>query len=235
MTSNNENKLTINTSNYSLWYNNFNNLYISYSNGVFITSNGDENNYFANNGADFQVNVSTGISKSLHIGKLTGYSDVSNCVLYVYNSGIFYNSFYCSNIKNGNPSIFTNTTNTNILQIGTNINNDTPNITGYQLNVNGNIGLTGNIFTNSDLRLKNNISTIDNALEKIINCRGVNFNYLNDSNINIGVIAQEIEKIIPEVVETKNNGYKTVNYLSIIGILIEAIKELNNKINKISN
>ena len=213
----------------------FNNLYISYSNGIFINSNGSTDNFIAGNGANFQINVTTGISKSLHIGRNNGYENITNCGLYVYNSGIFYNALYCSNTANTNPSIFTNVGNNNILQIGTNQNYNIPNITGYQLNVNGNIGLTGNIFTNSDLRLKNNISTINNALEKILNCRGVIFNYLNDSNINIGVIAQEIEKIIPEVVETKNNGYKTVNYLSIIGILIEAIKELNNKIDNLSN
>ena len=235
LTSNTENKLSINTNKYSLWYNNINNLYISYSNGIFINSNDSTDNFIAGNGANFQINVTTGISKSLHIGRNNGYENITNCGLYVYNSGIFYNALYCSNTANSTPSIFTNVGNNNIVQIGTNITNNIPNITGYQLNVNGNIGLTGNIFTNSDLRLKNNISTIDNALKKIINCRGVNFNYLNDSNINIGVIAQEIEKIIPEVVETKNNGYKTVNYLSIIGILIEAIKELNNKIDNLSN
>jgi hypothetical protein len=238
LTSNNDtgdgNKLTFNAKKYSFWFNNNNNQYISYSNSIFINSNGNQDSFIANNGANFQINVSTSISEQLHIGTKSMQNKINNGVLYVYNSGIFYNALYCSNTANGNPSIFTNVGNTNILQIGTNQNN-IPNISGYQLNVNGNIGLTGNIFTNSDLRLKNNISTVNNALEKIINCRGVHFNYLNDSNINIGVIAQEIEKIIPEIVETKNNGFKTVNYLSIIGILIEAIKELNNKIDKLSN
>ena len=82
--------------------------------------------------------------------------------------------------------------------------------------------------------IKTNVKTVDNALEKIINCRGVSFNYIDNSNKQqIGVIAQEIEKIIPEIVDTNNNGFKNVNYLSIIGYLIEAIKDLNNKINYI--
>lgn len=106
-----------------------------------------------------------------------------------------------------------------------------PIITEYPLNVYGNIGITGNIFTTSDEKVKTNIKTIENSLEKICKCRGVAFNYLNDSNKNqYGVIAQEIEKIIPDVVESNQYGYKNVNYLSIIGFLIEAIKELNNRI-----
>lgn len=106
-----------------------------------------------------------------------------------------------------------------------------PIITEYPLNVYGNIGITGNIFTTSDEKVKTNIKTIENSLDKICECRGVSFNYLNDSNKSqFGVIAQEIEKIIPDVVESNQYGYKNVNYLSIIGFLIEAVKELNNKI-----
>lgn len=106
-----------------------------------------------------------------------------------------------------------------------------PIISEYPLNVYGNIGITGNIFTTSDEKVKTNIKTIENSLDKICGCRGVSFNYLNDSNKNqYGVIAQEIEKIIPDVVESNQFGFKNVNYLSIIGFLIEAVKELNHKI-----
>jgi len=105
-----------------------------------------------------------------------------------------------------------------------------PLMTEYPLNVYGNIGITGNIFTTSDKNLKTNIKTIENSLDKIIKCRGVSFNYSNNDKNQFGVIAQEIEEIIPDIVETNENGIKNVNYLSIIGFLIEAIKELNNKI-----
>lgn len=110
-----------------------------------------------------------------------------------------------------------------------------PMISEYPLNVYGNIGITGSILTTSDEKIKTNITTINNALDKILKCRGVSFNYINNSNNKpeIGVIAQEIEKILPDIVETDINGYKKVNYLSIIGYLIEAIKDLNNKINYI--
>ena len=105
------------------------------------------------------------------------------------------------------------------------------NETNYIIKVNGNIGVQGTITTTSDKRLKTNIKNINNALDKILNCRGVLFNYINNDKTNIGVIAQEIENFIPEVVDTTNDGYKNVNYISLIGVLIEAIKELNEKVN----
>jgi len=151
--------------------------------------------------------------------------DTSSYSLYV-NSNVKINSniIITGNISGSNNATFLNT-----VTVG---QSTTPalNLSGYQLNINGNMGLTGNIFTISDETLKTNVKTYNNALDRIINCRGVTFNYINNfDKINIGVIAQEIEKIIPEVVET-NNGIKNVNYLALIGVLIEAIKELNKKI-----
>lgn len=143
-----------------------------------------------------------------------------------------------SNLEATNYSLYVNSNakfNNNVV-IGNVISSfdGLPMISEYPLNVYGNIGITGNIFTTSDEKIKTNVKTVDNALEKIINCRGVSFNYIDNSNKQqIGVIAQEIEKIIPEIVDTNNNGFKNVNYLSIIGYLIEAIKDLNNKINYI--
>lgn len=140
-----------------------------------------------------------------------------------------------SNAEAANYSLYVNNNAkfNNKVVIGQSINSfdGFPIITEYPLNVYGNIGITGNIFTTSDEKVKTNIKTIENSLEKICGCRGVGFNYINDSNKNqYGVIAQEIEKIIPDVVETNRYGLKNVNYLSIIGFLIEAIKELDHKI-----
>jgi len=140
-----------------------------------------------------------------------------------------------SNAEAANYSLYVNNNAkfNNKVVIGQSINSfdGFPIITEYPLNVYGNMGITGNIFTTSDEKVKTNIKTIENSLEKICGCRGVGFNYINDSNKNqYGVIAQEIEKIIPDVVETNRYGLKNVNYLSIIGFLIEAIKELDHKI-----
>jgi hypothetical protein len=94
----------------------------------------------------------------------------------------------------------------------------------------------------SDIRLKENIHTIENALDKVSALRGVSFDFKETKQKQIGVIAQEVEKIIPEVVGENPDGYKGVQYENIVGLLIEAIKEqqkqideLKEKINEISN
>ena len=79
---------------------------------------------------------------------------------------------------------------------------------------------------NSDERLKKNIETITDALNKVTNLRGVEFDLKENDRHQIGVIAQEVEKVIPSVVsEREDNGTKTVAYGNMVGLLIEAIKE----------
>lgn len=94
----------------------------------------------------------------------------------------------------------------------------------------------------SDERLKENIKTIENAVDKVLSLRGVEFDFKDTKKKQIGVIAQEIEKVIPEVVGENPDGYKGVQYGNLVGLLIEAIKEqqkqieeLKEKINEISN
>jgi hypothetical protein len=88
-------------------------------------------------------------------------------------------------------------------------------------------------LTNSDIRLKQNVSTLDNSLEKIAHLRGVRFDIKNDESLrksrgkHIGVIAQELEKEYPElVVSDQRTGYKAVAYDKLTAVLIEAVKEL---------
>jgi hypothetical protein len=132
-------------------------------------------------------------------------------------------SFYINSNSKFNKSVI----------IGSNPTSTSINLNDYILNINGNMGITGNIFNASDSNLKTNIETYPNALNKILKCRGVLYEFKEDYKKNIGVIAQEIEEIIPEIVETTSNGIKNVNYLGFIGIIIEAIKELNNKIDNL--
>lgn len=89
-----------------------------------------------------------------------------------------------------------------------------------------------NITAFSDARLKENVVTIDSALNKVSQMRGVYYNRIDDENKtrNIGVIAQEIEKVLPEVVHTREDDMKSVAYGNIVGILIEAIKELSEEV-----
>jgi len=135
-----------------------------------------------------------------------------------------------------NYSFYTNSNtkfNKNVI-IGSNPTSTSINLNDYILNINGNMGITGNIFNASDSNLKKNIETYPNSLDKILKCRGVLYEYKDNLKKNIGVIAQEIEEIIPEIVETTSNGFKNVNYIGFIGVIIEAIKELNNKIDNIT-
>ena len=92
---------------------------------------------------------------------------------------------------------------------------------------NGNWTAIGNVTAYSDERLKENIKTIPNALETVKKLRGVSFDRKDFTGKGIGVIAQEIEKVLPEVVV--EGEYKSVSYGNIVGLLIEAIKELEKK------
>ena len=84
----------------------------------------------------------------------------------------------------------------------------------------------------SDEKFKTNIETISNSLEKVKEMRGVSFDWKETGKGTFGVIAQEIEKIVPELV-SEIDGHKTVNYNGIIGFLINAIKELSDKVDQL--
>jgi hypothetical protein len=109
---------------------------------------------------------------------------------------------------------------------------------GVSIAVSGNANFTGivtaaNFNSTSDLNLKENISTFDNALNVVSELRGVRFDWKSDNKPSIGVIAQELEEVLPELVTDTNP--KTVNYSGIIGVLIEAIKELNTEVENLKS
>lgn len=96
------------------------------------------------------------------------------------------------------------------------------------LNYTYNIIVSGNVTAYSDIRLKENIETIDSPLEKIQKMRGVYYTLKEDSNAGrkIGVIAQEMEEVLPEVVytDTSEDKWKSVAYGNIVAVLIEGMK-----------
>lgn len=98
----------------------------------------------------------------------------------------------------------------------------------YKLHVIGDIAYTGNIYDVSDLRLKENITPLTNAIEKVSALRGIYFNLKGESpsKREVGVIAQEVERVLPEVVSEDDKGYKSVDYSKLTPLLIEAVKEL---------
>jgi len=126
------------------------------------------------------------------------------------------------------------------------IGTTTPN---YTLDVSGSIGGNGTQY-HSDIRWKRNVRSLTNSLDKITMLRGVNFEWRRDefAEMNfpegeqIGLIAQEVEEVIPEVVNTDADGYKSVDYAKLVSVLIEAVKDqqkqiedLKSKINSITS
>ena len=82
-------------------------------------------------------------------------------------------------------------------------------------------------YGTSDQRTKTNIKTIDNALFKVLQLRGIEYNDIEIGDRRIGLIAQEVEGIIPEIVHTNNEGVKALAYGNMAGLFVNAIKELN--------
>jgi hypothetical protein len=100
----------------------------------------------------------------------------------------------------------------------------------------GNFRAAGDVvaFASSDSRLKDNLVKIENPLEKISSLNGYSFDWNNKQETytgrDYGVIAQEVEEVLPEIVTTRDNGYKAVKYEKLVPLLIEAIKEQQKEI-----
>lgn len=157
-------------------------------------------------------------------------------------SGTTFNNTITNNnqLTNGNGYVTTDTTysgGTGISISGTTINRDALNPSDCALgqlsnagrNLNGDFTASGNITAYSDKRLKSGIKTIDNALDKVEQMRGVTF--YKDGALSSGVIAQEMEEVAPELV--LDGEFKSVAYGNTVGYLIEAIKELKTEVEEL--
>ena len=133
-------------------------------------------------------------------------------------------------VANGGTGATSLTSNRVLTGNGTSAITDESNLTfdGSTLTVTGAVTASGNITAFSDERLKSDVQTIDNALYKVMSMRGVT--YTMQAEKGTGVIAQEVEKILPEVVV--DNEYKSVAYGNMVGVLIEAIKDLKKEIDE---
>ncbi len=123
----------------------------------------------------------------------------------------------------GNSQIFDNGTSVGI--------GKTNPSSSYKLDVNGSVRATAFYYT-SDIALKENIRPLENSLAKILQLQGVSFNWKESGEPFIGLIAQEVEKIFPEVVSGEE-GQKTIDYGKLVPVLIEAIKEQQREIDKL--
>lgn len=91
------------------------------------------------------------------------------------------------------------------------------------------ITVTGSVTETSDIALKSNIKPLENTLEKIQQITGYKYNLINSISPSMGVIAQDVEKVFPELVHG-SEGKKTLQYSGLIGVLIEAVKDLSAKV-----
>jgi len=108
---------------------------------------------------------------------------------------------------------------------------------GGALNVGGDVVA----YASSDERLKDNIELISNPIEKVQSLKGVTWNWndnadeLQQSLPNVGVIAQDVEKVLPQLVTDRDNGFKGVDYAKLTGLLIEAVKDQQKQIDELKS
>jgi len=106
--------------------------------------------------------------------------------------------------------------------------------TSANLQFNGtNLTCAGTVTANSDERLKKNVETIADALHKVTGLRGVEYDHKNTGDHCLGLIAQEVEQIIPDVVYEDATGVKSVAYQNIVALLIEAVKDQQRQIDEL--
>jgi len=180
----------------------------------------------------------TGISTQNYIGTeqdtamLIGYVASGQSVISLGGSSGNHNAatklrFYTA----ANSTTITGTERMTILSNGyVGINDPSP---SYQLDVAGTIRATGDVIAYSDIRVKKNINTIENAVDTVNKLRGVTYQKKTSDEYGIGVIAQELEEVLPSLVKTDSKGMKAVAYGNITGVLIEAIKEQDKKIERL--
>lgn len=113
-----------------------------------------------------------------------------------------------------------------------------------ELKVTGQIYCTDNItaYYGSDINLKDNIRPIESALFKVQQINGVTFDWNEKSNKlqqekghDVGLIAQEVEKVLPEVVVLRPDGFKAIAYEKVVPLLVESIKELTKRVEELEN
>ena len=127
--------------------------------------------------------------------------------------------------------VYNNTANLNSLDFRTN-----GNITRMLIYSNGNAWLQGTLTQNSDVRLKKDIIPLQNSLQKIIQLNGYTYHWKNetlDNNLQTGVLAQEVQKLFPELVAENKDGILAVNYSGLIPVMIESIKEQQQQIDEL--
>ena len=197
-----------------------------------VNTNGQDNIFL---GGQAGTTNSTG-NANIFIGGLAGQSNVSG-IRNVYigsqagsattGSGNIFIGYQAGYLETGSDRLYLDNSNTvTPLVFG--------NFATNSATINGNLTVTGTFSNPSDRRLKENVRPITGALDGVAQLQGVRYEWkprLNPENIRgqgrqIGVIAQDVEKVYPELVTATTDGYKAVDYPKLTAVLIEAVKEL---------
>jgi len=187
-------------------------------------------------------NLSGNASKNVFIGYEAGKNETGSDKLYIHNSEstlpLVWGDFSARSLQfNGNTSINMPPNSLYALQVDMDLN-DT-----YGLVVFGPAYCSTGLWTGSDIRLKNNIAPLRNSLNTVLALNGVSFDWRVDEfpsmgfpkTRQVGLIAQEVEKVLPELVNEGPDGYKSVDYSKLTPLLIEAIKEQQKQIDLLKN
>lgn len=150
----------------------------------------------------------------------------------VYGTSTNSNGIYGSTQSAGASGVYGNNTGSGNGIAGSSISGYSGSFSGgLGVYISGNLQVTGNVTASaflysSDKRLKKNIQILDNSLEKVLKLNGVSFNWKRNSEEGIGLIAQNVEAVYPELVKTDSaSGMKSVEYGNLVAPLVEAIKE----------
>jgi len=184
---------------------------------------------------DTNTTYSTATSSTLGLVKI-GYSENGKNYPVELSSGKMYVNVPWSDTNTDTNTTYSAGTGMSLSGTTFNCNINSPgevglgNLSSSGNNLSGSFTATGNITAYSDARLKSNVETIDNALDKVSAMRGVMFD--KDGQRETGVIAQEVQAVIPEAV-LEGEEYLSVAYGNLVGVLIEAIKELKAEVEEL--
>ena len=211
------------------------------SNAGYLNDEGSRNTFLGYN-AGRNINEGSG---NVFIGYEAGkYADGINNRLIIDNQNIdstdvlFYGEFDQNHLRiNGNVGINFQAYNSYGLIV------DIPDgqTSVYTLLIYGNAWASGGSWSSSDVRFKKNITTYENALNRIMQIRGVSFDWRVDEypqqrfsdSRQVGFIAQEVEKVVPDLIKEGPDGYKGVEYAKFTPIIVEAIKEQQKQIEEL--
>ena len=211
LTSNTSGGYNTSVGSHSLYSNTIGNYNTCIGYGANYNNEEGSNNTIIGNQAGYGTSIQN-ITGDVFLGYQAGYYETGDNKLYIENS------------NSSSPLIWGDFSNDRVVING----NSTDNTQNRTFFVNGSAGGTGGWFNDSDIRLKKNVKIIPDALKKVNELRGVNFEWKDQAKyskgMQMGFIAQEVEKVIPEVVDTSGDHY-TMQYAPVTALLVEAAKE----------